>query len=406
MKIAVGLVIVAILGGTIGVGLTAYDLTRAKDLFEPYGKGEVPAKFQTPKTITPEPGELAKGAPKAYVIDGADFDFGSMEKLSTRSHTFKIKNIGTAPLKLIKGNTTCKCTLSSLSGSTFAPGEIAEITLEWTSKTIGGESEFSQMAEIHTNDPENPILRLKIHGVIAESIRLLPLEIVLNHISSNEGTTTTFRLYGFQTKSIDISDVSYKYPETSSRYELSFQPMTEAEYKQEKGAISGAIGTLTVKPGLPIGPLLQTILLTVKISDDKEAVIGVHIKGTVSGDIVVTGAPKTFIAEKNLVNFGLVKQGKPAKAVLYAFVKGPHRHDIKFGVGAMKPPKYFRVSFSEPQEINAGKTLKYLITIELLSDAPTIDRLGYELDELARIMLTTTHPETKEIPIYVRFGIE
>ncbi len=406
MKIWVTVALVAVLGAIVGAGWSVYDLTRAPDLFEPYGKAEIPKKFQSPKKLVPAPGELADGAPKAQVIGPSDYDFGSMERLSTRSHTFKIKNIGTAPLELIKGNTTCKCTLSSLSGSTFEPGEIAEVTLEWTSKTSGEEDEFSQIAEIHTNDPEQPILRLKIHGVIAESIRVLPRKLVVNRVLSNEGTTTEFRLYGFQTEKIDVTKVTYENARLAKYFDLKFKPMSKAEYQQEKGAICGAVATLRIKPGLPLGPLEQKLLLRVKIKGEKEATLEIPIEGSVTGDIVVTGAPKYYVAARNVLNFGTLKKGTGKKAVLFIFVKGPHRRDVKFGVGEMDPPNYFRVHFSKPQELNHGKTIKYLLNIEIPPDAAVADHLGYKLREMGRIIITTTHPETHEIPIYVHFAVE
>lgn len=409
MRVWVWMTLVGVLGIAVGIGATALDLLPSKNAFVPYGRGGIPVKFQPPKEMEsppPAPGALADGAPKAQVLGDRDFNFGSMERLSTRTHTFKIKNIGTAPLKLIKGNTTCKCTLSSLSGSTFAPGDVAEVTLEWTSKTLGEEEDFSQTAEIHTNDPENPILRLKIHGVIAESIRVLPDKLVVNRVSSNVGTTTHFRIYGFRTHQIEMTRLTYEEERLKPYFDLQLKPMTEAEYKEEKGAISGALATLHIKPGLPIGPLLQKLHMTVKTGPQKEATLDIPVEGSVTGDIVVTGAPKVYLAEKNLVNFGMLKEGRGAKTVLYVFVKGPHRHDVKFGVGAMDPPNYFKVHFSAPQELNQGKTIKYLVTVQVLPHGKPIDRLGYDLLKMARITLTTTHPDSREIPIYVRFGIE
>lgn len=407
MKFWVWMGLVALLGVAAGAGFTAMDLLQGPNLFEPYGQGEIPAKLQPPKVVAPPPpGAPAEGVPRAQVLGDVNFDFGSMERLSTRTHTFKIKNTGSAPLELITGNTSCKCTLSSLSGSKFAPGDVAQITLEWTSKTVTEQPEFSQVAEIHTNDPEQPILQLKIHGVIAESIRALPDKIVVNRISSNEETTTQFRLYGFRTPKIEMTRLQYEDERLRPYFALNLEPMPKAEYEQEKGAICGAVATLRIKTGLPIGPLLQKLHMTVKIGEDKQATLDIPVEGSVVGDIVVTGTPKTYFVEKNLLNFGELKAGRGAKAVLFVFVKGPYRHDVKFGVGEMDPPNYFRVKFSEPQEINDGKTLKYLVTIEVLPDAPPIDRLGYDLSELAHITLTTTHPDSHEIPIYVRFGIQ
>ena len=71
---------------------------------------------------------------KVVVVNGSEFDFGVMERNGTRSHRFEIKNAGTAPLQLEKGETTCKCTINKLVDGVLKPGESVMVELEW----IGG----------------------------------------------------------------------------------------------------------------------------------------------------------------------------------------------------------------------------------------------------------------------------
>src|SRR5687767_10877780 len=56
------------------------------------------------------PGSGAAKEPVAVVVNGEQFNFGTMDRYAHNSHVFTIRNDGGAPLTLIKGTTTCKCT--------------------------------------------------------------------------------------------------------------------------------------------------------------------------------------------------------------------------------------------------------------------------------------------------------
>src|ERR1700730_16438707 len=47
-------------------------------------------------------------------------DFGTMAQYSTGKKTWAIKNVGEGPLRLIKGTSTCSCTIASLKDGTAA----------------------------------------------------------------------------------------------------------------------------------------------------------------------------------------------------------------------------------------------------------------------------------------------
>ena len=88
-----------VLGCLIGYGLTRREFAR-----------EV-----LPLDITPAsagPGAAAgKIGPKAVVVNSEHHDFGSMDRNEHGTHAFVIRNDGDAPLTLVTGKTTCKCTV-------------------------------------------------------------------------------------------------------------------------------------------------------------------------------------------------------------------------------------------------------------------------------------------------------
>src|SRR3954469_13838111 len=72
------------------------------------------------------------------VVDGPNYNFGSMQRGTTKSHEFVIHNTGTAPLTIRNAGTTCKCTLSKVAEESIAPGGSTSVKLEWTAKVDHG----------------------------------------------------------------------------------------------------------------------------------------------------------------------------------------------------------------------------------------------------------------------------
>src|SRR5262245_45743862 len=97
-------------------------------------------------------------------VDEPHYDFGSMQRGTTKSHEFVIRNAGKAPLKIRNGGTTCKCTLSQLTEESIPPGGSTTVKLEWTAKADNGP--FRQVATVLTNDPTNSSVELQVDGQI------------------------------------------------------------------------------------------------------------------------------------------------------------------------------------------------------------------------------------------------
>ncbi len=390
------------IGLVVGFSVTAWEMYGKNELFfsKQYAELAAQNKLAQQREREHRPGQTW---PKVQILGDADYDFGSMEKFSKKRHVFRIKNVGDDELTVEAGRTTCKCTISAVSGKGFKPGEVAEITVEWKGQTLSESPDFRQIVEIKTNDPDNKVIRLKLHGYVTETLRVLPEEIVVGQISSITGATAQFRLFGFRSDKIDVLETEFEDAEVADKYDVTFKPLPKEEVEKEKGASCGILGTLTLKPGLPLGPINQTIRVRAKA--DKEATVELPIRGRVESDIIIASSPH-FEPRRNLLNFGALKRGESAKAVLYLYVKGPHRHETKFSVGSVDPEGYLHVDISPPEELNEGKTLRYAVTIAIPAGLEPINRLGSELAKYGRIVLETTHPQTKQVPIDVKFSVE
>jgi len=121
------------------------------------------------------------------------------------------------------------------------------------------------------------------------------------------------------------------------------------------------------------------------------------------GDISVS-APGDFDREHNLLDLGAVNSEKGATARAFFFVKGPHRDRVKLTVASRDPAEALQVELGPPVKLAGGKTIRYEVTIRVPPGAPRVRREGVN-NKFGRIVFSTTHPTTKEVRLYIRFGV-
>ena len=104
--------------------------------------GDAPTQLAPSGAATKTPsrnsdsGTSALRGPKLVMVDGPIHQFGSMEFGSSKSHTFRLRNDGLAPLNLSIGNVSCRCTSAKLSANQLQPGEEAEVQLTWKAESM------------------------------------------------------------------------------------------------------------------------------------------------------------------------------------------------------------------------------------------------------------------------------
>jgi len=399
MKSWLVLLVVTTLGTVVGVGLTYAEKKRGVDLFFTED-----GRARLHELVAARESQLGgKAAAKVAVVGGPVFDFGSMERFAKMQHTFQLKNVGQSLLELSPSRTSCKCTVGEVSKHTVPPGEISEITVEWTGQTMLDSVDFAQTVEVGTNDPDQPVVRLSIKGYVTETVRALPSELVVGSISSHTTFEARFLLFAFRDEHLEVLETTWENAETADCFDVAYEPLTEEELAKEKGAHCGLAAMLTIKPGLPLGPIKQTI--RIKASADKEALLDIPIKGRATSDIRLAASPQ-FDPARGMLNLGTLERTESPKAVVHLYVTGEHRNETHLSVGEVEPAEYLQVNIGPPKELNNGKTIQYVITIEVPPGLPPINRMGGKGIGLGRVILETTHPITKQVPIRVKFAVE
>ncbi len=338
-------------------------------------------------------------APKVVVENDA-YEFGSMDSNSKNHHDFIVYNKGAGPLKLTKGETTCKCTVAKLDETEIPPGGQSKVSIEWTAQSLTGS--FRQTATILTNDPDHPRVTLTISGRVTAAARAVPSEVVFSRISSGETGNASVRLFGYGSEqNLETKGFHLEENNNAKYFDVVLRPLPADQIRDEPDAKSGWEVQITLKPGLPVGPFRQKISVNTNLKE--AATIEIPIRGEISSEISVTGAE--FDPETGVLMLGTVDGSQGAERTVRIFVRGPFCKEVKFEPVEVIP-SLIRVKVGKTTEMSNGTVTLTPLTIEIPKGSPPANHLGSEQGKLGRIMLKTHHPQSPELRIYVRFAVE
>ena len=389
MKVTIAAIAMVLAGVGVGMSIAHFEMGSYSTR---YGDDE----FMTTEKVA---GNQAQQA-KVVVVNGSEFDFGVMERNGTRSHRFEIKNVGNTPLKLEKGETTCKCTINKLVDGVLEPGQSVKVELEWIAKEVGPDMVFMQTADIKTNDPARKVLRLTVRGDIITTVKVVPSPLVMSSITASRGAEGEVLVYSYRTDDLDFLETTID-PELVDLIEAVVEPISADELAKDKLAQSGKKLKIRLKAGLPLGALDQTVWLKTNLEDSP--LVPVHFQGTVVSDIAIYG--KRFDRTANILNIGRLSRKDGFRAELRILVRGEHRQTTKFQVASVDPKDVLEVKVRSSANVGTGKTVQHILEVVVSKEAPLISRLGVGQGKTGQIVLSTTHPESKKIVIKVPFEI-
>lgn len=350
---------------------------------------------------SPPPAQLentGETLPKV-VCEEDTHDFGVMDSHATGRYTFTLTNAGSAPLKLAKGKTSCKCTAAVPEDRTIPPGGSGRVAVEWTGEDQTGS--FTQTATIITNDPAQREVTLTIKGRITLAVLAVPSTLTLSGLAAGEERSAKVKLFGFRSKPLEITAHEFSNPDNAESFLVSFEPLSADQIADEEDATSGQLMRVTVKPGLPQGAFQQRILLTTNC--EEAPTVKVPVRGMIGSEISIVG--KGWSAKQGRLRWGTFRGHEGAQRTLYIRVSGPHRKEVSF-----KPIKIFpdllEVKLGETTLAENGKFALTALTIEAPKGSPPANYLGTDEEKTGEIILETTHPKARELRILVGFAIE
>lgn len=379
-------VILAAVVGLIG-GMTAA-------FVEARSSGNEPISLEAP--VADAESTVSARAPRVEV-DEPTFDFGTMKRGTTKSHDFVFKNVGSAALTLRVGQTSCKCTLGTVADEPIMPGESVNVQLEWSAKQDSGP--FRQSAMVLTNDPTQSQVQLMVTGTITDAKDISPPDFVFGKISAGESKTAEVFVMAMLQDELEVSSAELSDATTRDQFDIKIEPVDKAALP-DPVARAGVKISLTAKPGLPVGRFNQWMVLRTDLADAKK--LEIPVVGRVVGDISVYGSG--WNEEQGVLTLGSVKSATGKSAKLNIVVRGEGAPEVKFGLASADPPE-IKVSIGESKKLK--DTLAHVpITIEIPPGTRPMVHLDTVQGNEGRVVLTTTHPELKELVLGVRFSVE
>lgn len=370
------------------------------------GLGGLWAYVEVPATLPREPIAVSKkqeakkpvevNFPKAEVPE-LIYEFGNIERGTSMSHVFKIRNVGKQPLHVEVASTTCKCTVGDLSKEDVPPGEESDILLEWVAKT--GPGPFRHGAVLSTNDPTQTSINLTVEGQVVESTAMSPAELMFGSVQAGESPSASLYLMSFLEDEIKVLDYELSDEALAKQMEIEIQPAELAELPSPD-ATSGMKVTVTYRSGKTLGPFFNW--MTVNTNLKKAEKLLVPIAGTVVGDVSIFGPG--WVEPKGLLRMGSFSGSEGKRVPLKVAIRGEHAHDANFEIAEVDPPQ-LKAVLGEPRKMG-DKLLHVPLVVELPAGTSPIVRLGEPNSSDAHIVLRSMQPEIPDVRLRVWFAVE
>jgi hypothetical protein len=343
-----------------------------------------------------EPRPPAASEPRVEV-DAPLYQFGTMQRGTTKSHEFVFRNVGHGPLTLRVGNTSCKCTIGAVSDAPIPPGESVKVMLEWSALVNPGP--FRQTATILTNDPLHSRVELLVEGEVTEATGIFPADLMFDKITAGDTRSAEVFVMAFAQEELKVGEPTLSNTETRDYFDVRVEPVEPSALPNPK-AKAGVRVRVTAKPGLRLGRFDQWLSLTTNIPDAEQ--LKIPIIGRVIGNISIHG--RLWNEDQGVLRFGRVTSADGASAQLNVVIRGDNADKVELTVDMVDPPELV-AKLGKPNRVK--DTLVHVpLVIEIPPGTPPMARLDiYQHDE-ALVVLTTNQPDAPEIVLSVRFAVE
>jgi hypothetical protein len=383
MRIAALVLGSAIVGTVAGIALAYIEVN----------PGEVAPKAALAHENPPPPG----AAEPRVTVDAVQYDFGTMQRGTKKSHDFLFRNVGNGPLTLRVGSTTCKCTLGSVPADPIPPGGQVNVTLEWTAKV--GAGNFRQMATVITNDPIKERVELQVDGQVTEATGVYPQEFVFDKIVAGESKSADVYVMAMNQDHLEVTNPTLSDSETAKYFDVKIQPVDHSELPSHD-AKQGVKITVTAKPGLPLGRFAQWLTVSTNIDDAKT--MELLISGRVVGNINVHG--HLWNEEQNVLRLGTVKSDEGTSTTLNIVIRGDDAASTKVAVESCDPPELIA---KVGQAAVISPTLVHVpLEVSIPPGTPPMARMETQQSEAGKIVLATTGKDANKMVLHVRFAVE
>jgi hypothetical protein len=350
------------------------------------------------KLTDEKPGSVDPAASPRVEVPELRYDFGTMERGTSKSHEFVMRNVGVAPLTLRNGPTSCKCTLSQVPSAPVPPGGSATVKVEWAAKS--GSGEFTQTAKVETSDPTHSEVEFMIVGQIVQNSAVEPVDFMFDKVNIGESKSSQVYVMAMLQDNLTVKDPEFSDPTLRDKFDVKIEPV-EKDALPNKLARKGVRITLTSKADLPVGRFSSWLRLHTDLHNSEK--LDIPLSGQVVGDIAVRGF-NGWNDDQGVLTIGSVKSSEGAHGKVNLIVRGEDAAAVKFSVKSVTPEE-LKVTIGQPQKVK-DTFVQVPVDIEIPRGTPPMVHLDTAQSEAAHIVFSTTHPKVKELTMSVRFAVE
>jgi hypothetical protein len=331
-------------------------------------------------------------------VNEDEYNFGKMYSHEDGKHEFTVTNQGVQPLTLAHGSTSCSCTVSNILDNELAPGQSTKVVVTWRSK--GRIGAFRQSVTIMTSDPSRPGVTFTITGEYTQAVYADPDELTFGHIAGTKAITREARiLCNLPESPLKIERFQLSDPTLEKFFGVNISPLEEGDLRKQKPAVSGALVRVTVKPGLPLGPFQQRILLETNLKQASE--VDLPLFGTV-GEVTLVGPG--WSSESGILEIGTLESGKATQRRLIILSRGPDAKEMKFKI-ASATPDFVKVRLGKTIVGEGGRPSQTELFVEIPEQRSPANYMGEDGGKTGEIVLETTNPPIHSLRIRVRFAL-
>lgn len=343
--------------------------------------------------------ETPPTGPKA-VLEQGKFELGTIESADDFKHAFVIRNEGDAPLELVRGPSTCACTVTDLPEGPVPPGGRVEVNVGF-SATVKNETLkaglLSRGVTLLTNDPSHERLLLGLVATVSRRLAAEPSPVVLSlrleDMASEKKRSASALIYSQRWDRFDLA------AEKPSREGLAcrIEPAAD-ELLNEVQARSGYCVRVTLPSDMPDGPFAESLELTGRPAecDQQPCSVKLEIRGSVEGRASMFGGG---LGSDGVLHFGAVPEGASKRDAVLMKINDERR---TLGINSIEAEPAFLRARVAPHAGAANRPGLYRIEVEVPPTAPSCNHMG---EQAGTIRLKTDHPRLPVIELKVDFAV-
>lgn len=251
--------------------------------------------------IDPPPG-LATGP--LIRFSERTWDFGPLRQHVQVSHTFTIRNAGTAVLRILKVEPDCGCTIATPADTVLAPGQSTALDVTFTSRDFEGPQR--KVIIIETNDPAEPRIDLLLLADVQPDISIKPSRLI-DFRNVPRGSEVVRELIFKADPDVPFSVSAPDAAADWVRWSVARDPGSGNAWKV----------TIRLRPDAPYGRFNERV--EVPVSHPRYNKMRITLRGLIHGH---------FVPDEVGINFGSVKSGRSLERTLKLQSHGRHSYRI------------------------------------------------------------------------------